>query len=120
MPVRRHTSNREFKTTSAAHYKDKVFIYGEYLHVTIKYAYQCISFTTIKPDNIINTKFDLDFCDECTKFIIPYEELYYVPNNPLLHFSVYTYQRRCAKHGIIPKGTTLCKICEENDDIKMV
>ena len=58
----------------------------------------------------------LGFCDECPKCIIPDKGLYDGPNDPLIHFSVYTYQGRCAKHGIIPNGPTLCKLCEENDD----
>ena len=32
----RHTRNSLFSTTSAAHYKDKVFPDGECLHATIK------------------------------------------------------------------------------------
>ena len=35
-----------------------------------------------------------------------------------MHFIVYTYWGICAKHGIIPNGQNLCKICEANDDIK--
>ena len=38
-------------------------------------------------------------------------------NAPIIHFSVYTYQGICAKHGIIPNGPTLCKLCEEKYDI---
>ena len=30
---------------------------------------------------------------------------------------LYTYQGRCSKRGIIPNRPTLCKICEQNDDI---
>ena len=38
----------------------------------------------------------------------------------LTHFSVYTYQGRCATHGIITNAPGLWKICEENDDIKNI
>ena len=37
---------------------------------------------------------------------------------PLFHFSVYTYQERCNKHGIIPNVKTLFTPCEANYDIK--
>ena len=36
----RHTRNILFITTSYAHYKDKVFPDGDFLHATIKYAAQ--------------------------------------------------------------------------------
>ena len=62
-------------------------------------------------------KYDLNFFDEFPKYMTPDEELDDVPNAPLVHFSVYTYQGRYAKHGIIPNGPTLCKLCEENYDI---
>ena len=50
--------------------------------------------------------------------MIPDEELDYVPNSSFIHFGIYTYQGICAKHSIIPNGPSLCRICEENDDIK--
>ena len=40
------------------------------------------------------------------------------PNDSLINFSVYTYQGRCATHGIIPNGPNLCIIFEENDYIE--
>ena len=46
------------------------------------------------------------------------EELYDGLNAPLIHFSVYTYQGRGAKHVIITNGPNLCKTLETNDDIK--
>ena len=95
-----------------------MFPYGEYLHETIKHASRCISCSPIKPKNIIHIKSDLVFCDECTDHIITDEELYGVPNYQLIYFSVYTYQVRCAKHGIITNGPNLCKLCEEIDDMK--
>ena len=55
--------------------------------------------------------------NECTKYIIPDEELYDGSNAPLINFIIYTYQGICAKHGIITNRLTLCKICEENDNI---
>ena len=58
-------------------------------------------------------KCDLVFMVQCPRYIIPVEELNDVPNSPLINFSVYTYQLRCAKNGIIPNGPTLCKLCEE-------
>ena len=63
---------------------------------------------------------DLGFCDECSRYIITDEEIYDASNDPLIHFSVYTYQGRCAKHGIIPNGTTLSNPCEENYDTTYV
>ena len=35
----------------------------------------------------------------------------------MIHFSVFTYQGRCATHGIITNGPSLYKIREYNDDI---
>ena len=55
----------------------------------------------------------LVFCDKSPKFIIPDEELDYRPNVPFIHFSAYTYQGRCSKHGIFSNEPTLCKLCEE-------
>ena len=46
------------------------------------------------------------------------EELGNVPNAPLINISVHTYQGRCEKNGIIPNEPTLCKLSEENSDIK--
>ena len=57
-------------------------------------------------------KCGLDSCDDIPKYIIPDKDLDDVPNSSLVHFSVYTYQGRCAKHGIVLKKPTLCKICE--------
>ena len=39
----RHTQNSPFRTTSAAHYKEKVFPDGECLHANIKDSSQCIA-----------------------------------------------------------------------------
>ena len=63
----RNKLNSSYITTSAAHYNDKVFSDSECLHATIKYACQFISFTPIKPDNIIHMQCALGFCDECNK-----------------------------------------------------
>ena len=60
-PVGRHTYNSLFSTKSDAHYKDKMFLYGEFLHATIKYEDQCITFLPIKPNNIIHINFVLYF-----------------------------------------------------------
>ena len=65
--VGRHKRNSAYSTTSDAHYKDKIFPYGVYLHATIKVADQTITCTSTKPNNIIQMKFSLDFCDECPK-----------------------------------------------------
>ena len=62
--VRVHTHNSSFITTSSAHYKDKVFPDGEFLHSSIKDAAQCITSTPIKPNNITRLKCDLGFLDE--------------------------------------------------------
>ena len=58
-------------------------------------------------------KCSLCFSDECTHYIINYEELYDGPNDPLIHFSFFTYQGRCEKHVIIPNVSNLCKLCEK-------
>ena len=52
-----------------------------------------------------------DFFNECPEYIDPDEELYDFSNDPLIHFSVYTYQLRCTKHGTIPNELTLYRIC---------
>ena len=83
-----------------------------FLHATIKDVAQCIYWTPIKPNNIIHMNCDLTFFDYFPKCIIPDEELDDGLNDPLIHFSVYTFQVRCLKHGIIPNVPTLCKICE--------
>ena len=57
----RHTRNSLFSSTSAAHWKAIVFIYGECLHDTIKYSAQCITCIPIKPNNMIHIKCDLGF-----------------------------------------------------------
>ena len=48
---------------------------------------------------------------------IPHKELDDRQNSLLIHFSIYTYQEIHSKHGIIPNGPSLCRICEENGDI---
>ena len=59
----------------------------------------------------------LVFLYKFPNYIIHNEELYGEPNGPLICFSVYIHQVRCAKHGIFLNGSTLCKVCEENYDI---
>ena len=59
-----------------------------------------------------------EFCDEYTEYNITDEELDDRPNDSLIHFIVYIYQWRCETHGIIPNGPSVCRISEENDDIK--
>ena len=54
--LRINTHNSLFSTTSAAHYKDKLFPGGEFLYATVKYATQCTACLPIKPENIINIK----------------------------------------------------------------
>ena len=83
-----HTQNSLFSTTSAAHYKDKVFPDGGFLHANIKYAAQCITYLPIKPMNMINIKCALVFNDECPEYNIPNEELDGGPNDSIIHFSV--------------------------------
>ena len=68
---------------------------GESLHYNIKDAVQCISCTTIKPNNMIHINCALSICDECSKFITTGKELNDVPNSQLIHFGVYTYQGKC-------------------------
>ena len=59
--VGRHTCNSLFITTSAAHYKDKLFPDGKCLHATIKYSDRCITCIPIKPKNMIHIKCALNF-----------------------------------------------------------
>ena len=113
--VGRHTCNSAFITTSNTHYKEKRFADGGFLHATIKDAAQCISCTPFKTKNVICINCALGFYENWPEYIIPDEGLYSGPNDPLIHFSFFTYQGRCAKHGIIPNGATLCKIYKEND-----
>ena len=105
--VGRHMRNSAYITTISEHYKDKLFPDGECLHATIKVAAQCISCNHIKPKNIIHMKCSLGFCCECPTYIGPDEEPNYGPNDPFVHFVVYTYQVICVKHGMIPNGSTL-------------
>ena len=65
-----HTQNNAYSNTSYSYYKEKLFPGGDCLHDNIKYADQYISFTHIKPENIINMKCDLYFCGEYHKYII--------------------------------------------------
>ena len=67
------TQNSAYSTTSATHYKEKLFSDGEFLHVTIKDAAQYIYCNIIKPKNIIHIKCALGFCDECPEYNIPYK-----------------------------------------------
>ena len=67
---------------------------------------------------MIHIKDDLVFCDECFEYNIPDEELYDGTNSSLIYFNVYSYQGICATHGIILNGPSVCRMCEENDDIK--
>ena len=39
----------------------------------------------------------MGFCDECTIYIIPDEEIYDGPKHPWINFSVYAYQGRYEK-----------------------
>ena len=57
-------------------------------------------------------KYAFVFYDEFPKYIIPDKELYGGTNALLIPFSIYNYQVRCAKHGMIPNEPTLCKLCE--------
>ena len=58
------------------------------------------------------------FCDEYTDYNITNEGLDDEPKASIFHFSEYTYQGRCATHGIIPNRPSVLRSCEENDDIK--
>ena len=59
----------------------------------------------------------MGFCDECPEYIITDEKLYDGLNGSLIHFSFYPFQLLCSIHEIISHGPSLCRICEENDDI---
>ena len=109
MSVGRHTHSTAYSTTSAAHYKDKVFPDGECLHVTIKYSAQWISCTTIKPNNIIHMKCALDFCDKFPKYIIP--EFYIVSFQCVTRYfmKIWNWQRG-GGHFYMQKECTLCYI----------
>ena len=91
---------------------------GEFLYATIKDAAQCINCLPIQPKNMVNIKCDSSIFDEGPEHIIPDEEKNDGPYALLMHLSVYTYQGICATHGIIKNVTILCRICEDNDDIK--
>ena len=71
--VFRHTNNSLCITTSAAHYKDKVFPDDQCLHANIKYADQCINFIHIRPKNMIHVKSGLVFSDEYPEYNITNE-----------------------------------------------
>ena len=45
--------------------------------------------------------------------VVPYDGT----NSSLIHFRVYTYQGKCATHGMIKNGPILWRICEEKDNI---
>ena len=68
-----------FSTKKDSHYKDKLFPYGECLHVNIKDADQCITCLPILK-YMININCASDFCGECPEYNIPDEELSGVPN----------------------------------------
>ena len=108
----RHRCNNLSSTKRASNYKDKMFPDGDLLYDTIKDASHWILFLTIKPKNMIHIKFALDFCDVYPEYNNPDKELYDGPNASLIYFIVYAYQVRCATHGIIPNGPSLCRICE--------
>ena len=57
------------------------------------------------------------FCDKNSGCNITEEELDDGPNASRINFSLFTYQVRCTTHNIIPNGPSVCRICEENDDI---
>ena len=107
--VGRHTRNSLFSTTSSENFRYKVFPVGECLNDTIKDSSWRITCLTIKPKNMINIKCTLGFCDEFNDYIITDEEQYDGPNDSIIHYSVYTYQGKCATHGIIPNGVSVCK-----------
>ena len=107
-----HTYNSLFSTKNDLNYKDKVFLDSECLYATIRDAYQCITCPNIKPNNMVNIKCDLSFCDAFPECNITDEELYDGQNDSLIHFSVYTHQVICVTHGVIKNGPSLCRICE--------
>ena len=67
---------------------------------------------------MIHIKCDLSFCDKCPKYNSNDKELDDGPNASIIYSSVYDYQVRCETCGIIANGTNVCRICEENDDMK--
>ena len=67
---------------------------------------------------MIHIKCDLCFCDKWDEYNIPDEKLNNGPNPSSINFNVYIYQVICATHGIVPNVRSVCRICEENDDIK--
>ena len=58
-----------------------MFTYGECLHATSKEADHYIACIPVKPNNMINIKCALGFCDECNEYNIIDEELYYGTND---------------------------------------
>ena len=82
------------------------------MHSNLKDAAPFIRSNLIKPENIINMKCDLCFCDEFPNCIIPDEKLDDGTNNPLVYFGIYTYQGIFSNYGIIPNGPYLWKLCD--------
>ena len=80
----RHTHNSLFSTTSAAHFKYKVFPYSEFLHATIKYSSWCITCLPTKPEYIIHIKCDICFCGEFPEYNSTDEELDDGPNSSII------------------------------------
>ena len=58
---------------------------------------------------MINIKFALHFFYEFTEYNILDEELDNGLNASIIHFGVYTYQGRCATHGMIKNVPSVCR-----------
>ena len=69
---------------------------------------------------MIHIKCVFGFCCEFPEFNIPSEELGDGQNDSIIHFIVYTYQGRCATHGIIKNGACVCIIYKWNYHIKII
>ena len=60
---------------------------------------------------MIIIKCALVFFYECPENNIPDEELDDGSSDPIIHFSVYTYQGRCVKNETSPNVLSVCRSC---------
>ena len=73
-----------------------------------------VSCASKQPYNIIHIECALGLCKNCPEFYVPNIEKDESSNAPCIHFSVYTYQGRCSKHGIISHGPPKCPLCVDD------
>ena len=95
-------------------YQNQAFPNDEPLHATLKQAAAVICCPAPNDKNIIKMHCALRFCDNCPQYNIPDEEQAQGPNAPVIHFTIYTKQSRCAVHGFVPGNPPQCPECMEN------